>query len=210
MSIFGRIPLAEILKGIPGIFGVRLDEQPRYTAVETAGQVEVRRYAPLLLARVTFPGEFDVAVDRGFDRLASYIFGANDRAMKLAMTSPVEQHPHRGADGPVLAQEGSEGWTLTFFLSNEMTLAEAPTPKDASIELVRAPERTVAALQYRGNNTAQRRDDSRRALLTALADHPRWQVDGAVYWAQYDAPFTLPFLKKNEAMVELRPRRSEP
>jgi len=112
----------------------------------------------------------------------------------MAMTSPVLQKP------------GGQGWTLAFFLSNDLYTSEAPRPNDPAIELVHEPTRTIAALRYRGNSSEDKRDDSRRRLLRALAHHPRWRVDEDVFWAQYDAPCTLPFAKRNEAMVEVVPR----
>lgn len=201
--MFTKIPFTELLKSIPGFFGIRLEEQPKYDVVETLGEVEIRRYAPALLASLTVPGAFDEAVDRAFEGLAGYIFGDNSGAVKLAMTSPVGQKPERMAmTGPVVEKPGGGGWTMTFFLSNDLDSAP-PRPNDPAIELVREPERLVAALQYSGNNSEQARADSRRRLLAELAGHPRWRVDEGVYWAQYDAPFTLPFVKRNEAMVEV-------
>lgn len=208
-----KIPFTEILKSVPGFFGIRLEEQPKYEVVETFEDVEIRKYAPALLARLTVPGEFDTAVDQAFDRLARYIFGENSREARMAMTSPVQQQPadseRMAMTSPVVERQDGDGWTLAFFLSNDLNTSGAPKPDDRAIDLVHEPERMVAALTYRGNNTEAKREDSRKRLLATLARHPRWRVDEAVYWAQYDAPFTLPFCKKNEAMVEVEPRERE-
>ncbi|MDC0720631.1 SOUL family heme-binding protein [Nannocystis bainbridge] len=219
-----KIPFTEILKSVPGFFGIRLEEQPKYEVVETLDDVEIRHYAPALLARLTVEGEHDKAVDQAFDRLARYIFGENHPQVRMAMTVPVEQHPE-GEPGalavptephpegermamtvPVVQKQGGNGWTVAFFLSNELFTSEAPRPDDPAIELIHEPARTVAALRYRGNSSENKREDSRRRLLAALANHPRWQIAENVYWAQYDAPFTLPFAKRNEALVELESR----
>ncbi|PCC73289.1 SOUL heme-binding protein [Nannocystis exedens] len=204
-----KIPFTELLKSVPGFFGIRLEEQPKYDVVETIDDVEIRRYQPALLARLTVEGEHDKAVDEAFDRLARYIFGENSKQIRMSMTAPVEQHPEGerlAMTSPVLQKQGGRGWTVAFFLSNDLFTSEAPRPDDPAIELVHEPARTVAALRYRGNSSEDKRKDSRQRLLAALEDHPRWRIAEDVYWAQYDAPFTLPFAKRNEAMVELEPR----
>lgn len=208
--MISKLPFTEILKSVPGFFGIRLEEQPKYEVIEALDEdVEIREYQPALLARLTVEGEFDQAVDQAFDRLARYIFGENSRNLRMSMTVPVEQHPEgqrMAMTSPVLQKPGGQGWTLAFFLSNDLYTSEAPRPNDPAIELVHEPTRTIAALRYRGNSSEDKRDDSRRRLLRALAHHPRWRVDEDVFWAQYDAPFTLPFAKRNEAMVEVVPR----
>lgn len=44
-----------------------------------------------------------------------------------------------------------------------------------------------------------------RAKLDAwLKAHLKYKAVGDIFWAQYDAPFVIPFLKTNEALVEVR------
>ncbi len=203
MNQMTKIPFTEMLKSIPGFFGIRLEEQPEHTVLETVGEVEIRRYAPSLLAQITLPGSHDEAVDEAFDRLARYIFGGNTDGEKLAMTSPVYQRPATKA-----MREGQvpDRWTIAFFLANNMQPHEAPQPNDAAIKLVTVSEHVVGALRYTGNNSDENRAEHRLQLLTDLQRTARWSVDEDVYWAQYDAPFTVPFLKRNEAMVALTAR----
>jgi hypothetical protein len=79
-------------------------------------------------------------------------------------------------------------------------------PLDPGIELVREPVRIVAVLRYSGNNSDERRLEATRELLAALAADPRWRADDEVSWAQYDAPFVIPFVKRNEAQVPVARR----
>ena len=48
--------------------------------------------------------------------------------------------------GPVVEKPGGDGWTMTFFLSNDLETA-APRPNDDDIELVSEPERLYRAVQ---------------------------------------------------------------
>lgn len=200
------IPFKEILHSIPGFFGIRLEEEPRFDVIETLGDVEIRRYAPALLAEVTVLGEHDDAVNDAFRKLAGYIFGGNSSGEKLDMTSPVLQqaeHLAVGASAPVIENPSGEGWTVSFFISNELTTQTAPRPDDPAVTLVETPVSVIAALRYTGNNTDERRIESRQALLAELVGHAQWRVADDVTWAQYDQPFSIPFLKRNEAMVAL-------
>jgi SOUL heme-binding protein len=203
-----RVPFVEILKTIPGFFGIRLEEEPRHEVIEQLGDIEIRRYAPALLAEVTVQGAHDEALDAAFDRLARYIFGGNSRREDMHMTNPVYQGKgaHLPMTTPVTKSAQGGGWTVAFFLSNDLRPDEAPQPDDSTINLIRSPERLVASLRYRGNNTEERMHDARAELLEALSKHPEYKVDSGVYWAQYDAPFVLPFVKRNEAQVELTTR----
>ena len=204
-----RVPFREIVKSIPGFFGIRLEAEPKYEVVARRGEVEIRRYLPATVAEVTIAGPHDDAVDEGFRRLAAYIFGKNVSSDELAMTVPVYQRHERLPMTTPVTQKGQAGaWTLAFFLGNVMRVDDAPKPIDPSITLRTEPERLVASLRYSGTNNDDRRSAARRKLLDALLTDREFDVAEDVYWAQYDAPFVLPFVKRNEAQVEIvrRPR----
>lgn len=208
MSDTIRPPFKDILQAIPGFFGIRLEEEPAHTVVETIDDVEIRRYQPALLAQVTVRGEHDTAMNDAFTTLAAYIFGKNSEDAKLHMTTPVLQE--RAGAGtpnsmPLLKHPSGEGWTMSFFLSNNMLPEEAPQPDDPSIELIMAPETLIGALRYTGNDSDERRDDAKTRLLETVERDGRWRVITDVAWALYDQPFSIPFLKRNEAHVALEP-----
>lgn len=196
-----------MLQAIPGFFGIRLEEEPEYEIIEEVGRVEIRHYRPALIAQVTVPGDHDHAMDAAFDKLARYIYGGNVQGTQMKMTSPVLQQA-RGEQmhmtSPLRQQASGSGWTVAFFLANDMAAADAPQPIDPAITLVEEPETVLGSLRYSGNNTEERRREYKEELLETLAGHPRWRVDDEVTWAQYDQPFAIPFLKRNEAHVALR------
>ncbi len=210
MSEMIRPPFKDILHSIPGFFGIRLEEEPLFTVLETIGEVEVRQYAPALLAQVTVMGDHSNALNEAFTKLAGYIYGKNVSDETLHMTSPVfqEQHAERlSMTTPVLQSESGDGWTVSFFISNELTPQTAPQPEDPTITLIMQPETTIGSLRYSGNNSEQARDDSKRRLLQTIAGNGDWRVVDGVSWAQYDQPFSIPFLKRNEAHVALERRQ---
>jgi len=194
-------PFTDILKSIPGTFGIRLEEEPKFDVVETSDEIEVRRYRPALLAEITLPGGHDRAVDQAFDRLSAYIFGENSTQAKMHMTIPVYQR-EGVSDAPWMKAKSGE-WTIGFFLGNDLAPEDVPKPTDKSIQLRTVPARSIAVVRYTGNNTDERRAEARDKLRGWLALHPEYRADTSVYWAQYDAPFVVPFLKRNEAQVAL-------
>lgn len=68
---------------------VQAIEEPAYTIERAweAEQIEIRSYAPRIMAVTTMQGD----EDNGFGVLAGYIFGGNDEEQKIAMTAPVQQ-----------------------------------------------------------------------------------------------------------------------
>jgi hypothetical protein len=202
------LPFTEILKSVPGFFGFRLEEEPAYEVIDSSDRVEVRRYAPALLAEVTFDRPHDEAIDHGFDILAKYVFGENAARDRTTMIAPVRRSHgvEREMTTPVVQRETHAGWTVSFFLGNGMTIYEAPVPNDARVKLRLEPARTVATVRYSGNDDAEKRAHARGALLSWLAQSSRWVRQSHVVWAPYDAPFVIPFLKRNEAQVEVIPK----
>lgn len=201
-----RPPLSDMLSAIPGALGIRLEEEPRHDAVDRIGDIEIRRYAPALLAQVSVQGDHEQAMERAFETLATYLYGGNADAEKMHMTTPVFQRDSADARVPVLQSGRGDGWTVAFFLGNDQDPADVPAPNNPAIQLVQAPASTVAVLRYAGNNDLQARERARTTLLAALQDSARWTVADDVVWAQYDQPFAVPFLKRNEAQVAVRER----
>jgi hypothetical protein len=81
------------------IFGSR-GEQPKYTVVSVKNNIEVRDYAPMIVAEVEATGERGEAITQGFSILTDYIFGNNKSSSKVAMTAPVTQQEFHFASVP--------------------------------------------------------------------------------------------------------------
>jgi hypothetical protein len=188
------------------------------TVVATVGDVELRRYPPL----VTVETEADSA-NEAFRRLFGYINGANDGGRDIAMTAPVERDdvgtsipmtaPVAVDDddtaGPMTASATASdaGRTrMAFYLPSDYDVDATPVPTDAAVELVAVPERTLAVVRFSGRPTDDRVARERTRLLDALAD-AGIETDGDPFFMGYDAPWTLPVLRRNEVAV---PVRSEP
>lgn len=182
-----NIPFTDMIKSIPGVFGIRLEEELPYTEIRMVGQVELRRYEPFTLARVRGRGEFEDASDENFRTLADFIFGNNSEYKQTAMTTPVFHD-----------RDGDE-WIMSFYIpESENHLV----PTDPSIEIEHMPAKTVAVYRYKGNSDLLKMAEARDILLSELGSHGI-KPASEVWWAQYDQPFSVPLLKRNEALVRI-------
>jgi len=73
-------------------------EEPAFKIVLKSEAFEVRQYAPILVAETLVDGDMDEASNKGFRKIADYIFGNNranqtGAASKIAMTAPVTLEP---------------------------------------------------------------------------------------------------------------------
>ena len=66
------------------------------------------------------------------------------------------------------------------------------------MKLVTVPGETIATLRFSGSGSDFA---DRQSELITIISGSRWRPTGAPYALNYDAPFTLPFLRRNEAAV---------
>ncbi|WP_165982711.1 SOUL family heme-binding protein [Dankookia rubra] len=197
-----------LVLGACSVIGVRSGtEEPRFETIGQQGAVEIRRYAPRLAAETTVAAATEEAArSEGFRRLAGFIFGANRGQAKIAMTAPVAQASERIAmTAPVVQEAAAQGWTIRFFMPARYTRATLPQPEDPRVTIIEVPGATMAVLRYSGAPGAGAAATQRAALLAALQDGP-WRPVGAVEDWFYDPPWTLPPLRRNEAVVPVTPR----
>jgi hypothetical protein len=199
MTVWGRPAMAERVA------------EPAYTVMKKSGDVELRRYAPVVRA-VTVVSDvgWDQALNEGFRRLAGYIFGGNTRRQSIAMTAPVTAQPASSSmqiamTAPVTAQPAARGVRVTFTMPAEHTLATLPTPQDRSVTLEAVDERLVAVRRFSGFASAGAFERERTALRNGLSALGVVAV-GEVELARYDPPWTLPFLRRNEVAVDVEQR----
>ena len=167
-------------------------EEPLYRVEKAweAEQIEIRAYAPRVMA-VTGMNEDS---DGGFKVLAGYIFGGNAEEEKIAMTAPVQQ-----------SMDGEK--EMAFMMPAEYTLEDLPEPEDQRVSFREAPAYTAAVIQFSGWASAEKADENwqqlRRFLIAEGID-----ITGEPTLNQYNPPWTLPFMRRNEIIVPVAFARS--
>ncbi len=179
-------------------------EQPDYTVVYTDGDVEYRQYESYLVSETVIqnPDDYQDAGNEGFRRLFKYITGANNAQSKISMTTPVQQSQSEkiAMTSPVQQAQSSAGWTVSFMLPTAYTAETAPAPTDPRVYIREVPARLMAVHTFSGRWTERNFVRNESELLASIAAE-NIAPEGQMERAAYNAPFTLPFLRRNEVMV---------
>ena len=139
-------------------FAMASDEPP-HTVIWENDDIQIREYAPMILATVSVTGDMRRAGNAGFRPLADYIFGNNQsrdgnenteipmtspvtqtRSTKIAMTTPVTQ-----------SATGSETWDVSFVMPSQWSMETLPLPNNTDVELVEMPARRLAVIRFSGS-----------------------------------------------------------
>ena len=200
------------------VFGIRTAEELDYVVLSSTSDVELRQYAPHIAAQATLKGSYGDVQGNLFRILAGYIFGGNASQEDIAMTAPVVMaEPEHGAAGgsgeaeseriamtaPVTMAVSAGGlWTMSFSMPAKYSITSLPKPLNEKVSLVEMPDRTVAVVRFSGffDDTAKR-VEGERILMQWLESRPDYRRAGELFYAGYDPPFTLPFLRRNEVLI---------
>ena len=125
-------------------------QEPEYQVIRQLEDIEVRQYGAYAVAEVTVAGPADEAGGQAFPILAGYIFGKNKGEQKMAMTAPVKQvaAPVKlEMTAPVKQTAAPGGFVVQFVLPRGVTVASAPEPLDARVQLREVVPAQVAVRQ---------------------------------------------------------------
>lgn len=200
-----------IVVGVVSVAGI---ETPKYEVVSEHKDYEIRRYASHIVAEVTMEGEYRSAMNGGFRKLADYIFGNNtsvtkkEGSEKIAMTAPVIEREavseKIAMTAPVIEQENASGSRIVaFVMPSEYTLETLPKPNNPDVRLVEIPSKDYAVVRFSGTANADKAKEMKNRLLESLK-RDQLEVVGEPMLAQYNPPWTPPFMRRNEVMVELK------
>ena len=191
------------------LLGIRNAEEANYSVVKSQDQFEVREYAAMVVAETLVSTNFDKAGDIAFKRLFGYISGDNGAASEIAMTAPVMALDENRSSGekismtaPVTGEKSELGWRFAFVLPAGYTLENAPAPNGPDVRLVEVPARRVAAVRYTGS-WSEKAYKTNLGLLQDWMQQEQLEADSLPRVAGYDPPWTLPFLRRNEVMIDI-------
>ncbi|NBO17712.1 MAG: heme-binding protein [Proteobacteria bacterium] len=183
-------------------------EQAKYEVVQAQGNIEIRDYAPMIVAEAEVQGEREEAINQGFRIIADYIFGNNSASEKVAMTAPVIQQTGEkiAMTAPVTQQGGDAAWNVRFIMPAKYTLATLPKPNNPAVKLKQVAGTTYAVIRFSGVAGEESLKSHTEQLNAYMREHKLTPVGSPVY-AFYNPPFTLPFLRRNEVQVQIKPNR---
>jgi hypothetical protein len=181
-------------------------EEPRFRVLEQDGSLELREYAPYLVAETRVEADFERAGNIAFKRLFRYISGNNTMQQKIAMTAPVTQS--RSGDkgekiamtAPVAQQADCSGYRVAFIVPAKYTLDTVPQPTDPAVQIRAVQAQLTAAWRYSGRWTTANYQEHEAELRRAIAARGL-KATGEPILARYNPPFMPSFLRRNEVLI---------
>lgn len=179
-------------------------EQAKYEVVESHGAVEIRDYAPMIVAEAEVSGERKEAINQGFRIIADYIFGNNAPKQNVAMTAPVIQQPAEkiAMTAPVTQEGAGNSWKVRFVMPASYTMDTLPKPNNDAVKLEKLPAKRFAVIRFSGMAGEESLKEHTDELNAFIKEKNLNALSQPTY-AFFNPPWTLPFLKRNEVMVEI-------
>lgn len=171
-------------------------ETPSYRVLSSGEGFEVRSY-PSYGVAVASMGAAAAADDlfaagRAFNSLAAFFFGANARAESLDMTTPLR------------VDVEAAGAQMAFPLPSKYSASTAPAPSEDAISLRQTPAQSFAVAPFAGFATEGEVRRQRAALTEKLQRCAMGLADADAYSVfQYNPPYTLPWLRRNEIAIPI-------
>ena len=161
------------------------NEEASYDVVHKTDIYEVRYYSDRLVVQVTNKGD-----NNSFRKLFNYISGENKNSEKIAMTIPVTQTKK---DGELFMQ---------FYLPSKFNKETTPIPTNPDLEITTISEGYFAVIKFSGRSSDKNFEKHNKILKQKLLED-KIPINGFAVRATYNSPFTLPPLRRNEAMFSI-------
>ena len=188
------------------VFGDNGVESAPYTVIHSddANQIDVRNYESMILVSASSKDGDNSA----FRKLFKYIAGENKGTQEIAMTAPVfidgnDQGREIAMTAPVFMSDSVDEPSMSFVMPSDFTLATTPEPLDASVTISEVKNYKVAAIKFSG--TLRRGNvEEHTLILRNWLDSNGYEQIGAPVKAGYNGPLTIPFLRHNEVLIEIK------
>ena len=153
-----------------------------YRVVYQTDTYEIRYYEERLIVETQYSNQ-----NNGFQKLFKYISGNNKQSQKIEMTTPVN------------VTEIENQFVMQFYLPKRFQQNEIPLPSDNSVKISTIEPGYFAVIRYSGF-ASDKNFHKHREILKKKLNLDNIRVLSAAIKATYDGPFTLPNLRRNEAI----------
>ena len=198
-SIIALFLIVGVLAG-PVISNV---EKPDYKIIQSEQNIEIRQYDPMIIAEVEVDGKREDAIRDGFRLLANYIFGNNTVEQNISMTAPVQQKEKIAMTSPVQQQLAGKSWQISFVMPSEYSMESLPVPNNNRVRLKEILAKKFVVIEFSGSNSNENVIGHENQLMKYIKAN-QINIIGSPKYAFYNAPLTLPLLRRNEVMIEIK------
>ena len=161
------------------------NEEAKYDVVKSNETYEIRKYSDRLAVQALNTNE-----NNSFRKLFNYISGDNETNEEIKMTIPVTQMVKKG------------NMTMQFYLPSKFNKDNVPIPSSSDVEIVIIEEGYYAVIRYSGR-ASNKNFIKHKEILENELKKDNISTAGPAIKASYNSPFTLPMLKRNEAMFKV-------
>ena len=161
------------------------NEEAKYDVVKSNETYEIRKYSDRLAVQALNTNE-----NNSFRKLFNYISGDNETNEEIKMTIPVTQMVKKG------------NMTMQFYLPSKFNKDNVPSPSSSDVEIVNIEEGYYAVIRYSGR-ASNKNFIKHKEILENELKKDNISIAGSAIKASYNSPFTLPMLKRNEAMFKV-------
>ena len=160
-------------------------EEVEYETIKVNEVYEVRKYSDRLAIETLSTNQ-----NSGFRKLFNYISGNNQKNEEIKMTAPVTQIKKNGK------------MTMQFYLPSKFNKENTPSPSNSDVKLLDIKGGYYAVIKYSGRASDGNFIKHKDILEEELKKNNILILSPPIK-ATYNGPFTLPMLRRNEAMFEI-------
>ena len=172
-------------------------ETPKYTTLVRSRDYEIRQYDSYIVCE-TNTSSSDVTTGDGFNTLAGFIFGNNEKEEKMNMTTPVYTTSPKGGDN-----EGKAKMQFVIEKSKYESTKDVPAAGTDNVAIKEAMGAVCAAMSVPGLPLESDVREVESKLRKALAQDGI-EVEEGYELARYNEPFVLPPFRRNEVLIRLK------
>ena len=161
------------------------NEEAKYDVVKSNEIYEIRKYSDRLAVQALNTNQ-----NNSFRKLFNYISGDNETNEEIKMTIPVTQMEKKG------------NMTMQFYLPSKFNKDNIPNPSRSDVEIVNVEGGYYAAIRYSGR-ASDKNFIKHKEILENELKKDNISIKSPAIKASYNSPFTLPMLRRNEAMFKV-------
>ena len=169
-------------------------EKPNYKVVKKYNNFELRDYGSIVIATTSLKRDYSRSNSVGFQKVANYIFGGNDKNMKIAMTAPVMTSFHSSKNKE---QE------ISFIMPKKHNLDTLPAPDRDDVTIKEKELSLVAVISFGGWATEEKANKYIERLELLIKKENLIKLNEIIV-AQYNAPWSIPPFRKNEILIPIK------
>ena len=165
-------------------------EEQKYKVIKNYPEFEIRFYPSAVLATVYSKAKtYKELAGPGFNKLAGYIFGGNDKETKIAMTAPVRMDIN------------DSNSSMSFVMPSNYSVENLPKPNNASVEVKKVPAEYVAVITFAGYASDKEIKSYSEKLQKLLLENGILS-NGNYRFLGYNPPFQI-LGRRNEIIVSV-------